>query len=298
MKKFKTMCLGLVVSFLCLTMMAQPVHAAEGDTILAGVYADDISLGGMTVEEAKDMMDQKIAEWSGRQITLIAVGGNEVQITPADVGFHWNNPEVIDEAASIGQHGNIVQRYKVSRDLQHENRVLPLKFSCDEELLRLVLADQCSVYNHEASDATLTRENDAFIVNPGQNGEKVDEDASLQLVEDYLCNGWDKENGRIELIVTVAEARGTTEELSKVKDVLGTFSTSFKTSGSGRSANVRNGCALINGTTLYPGDEFSTYDAVSPFSEANGYFLAGSYLNGQVVDSLGGRNLSGFDDLI
>ena len=104
MKKFKTMCLGLVVSFLCLTMMAQPVHAAEGDTILAGVYADDISLGGMTVEEAKDMMDQKIAEWSGRQITLIAVGGNEVQITPADVGFHWNNPEVIDEAASIGQH--------------------------------------------------------------------------------------------------------------------------------------------------------------------------------------------------
>ena len=73
-----------------------------------------------------------------------------------------------------------------------------------------------------------------------------------------------------------------------MKDVLGTFSTSFKTSGSGRSANVRNGCALINGTTLYPGDEFSTYDAVSPFSEANGYFLAGSYLNGQVVDSLGG----------
>ena len=53
MKKFKTMCLGLVVSFLCLTMMTQPVHAAEGDTILAGVYADDISLGGMTAEEQR-----------------------------------------------------------------------------------------------------------------------------------------------------------------------------------------------------------------------------------------------------
>jgi vancomycin resistance protein YoaR len=51
---------------------------------------------------------------------------------------------------------------------------------------------------------------------------------------------------------------------------------------------VRNGCALINGVTLYPGEEFSTYDTVSPFSEANGYYMAGSYLNGQVVDSLGG----------
>lgn len=71
--------------------MTQPVHAAEGDTILAGVYVDDISLEGMTAEEAKDMMEQKVAEWSEKQITLIAVGGNELQITPADVGFHWSN---------------------------------------------------------------------------------------------------------------------------------------------------------------------------------------------------------------
>ena len=90
------------------------------------------------------------------------------------------------------------------------------------------------------------------------------------------------------MVVRVDEARGTEEELAKVKDVLGTFTTSFKTSGPSRSANVRNGCALINGITLYPGDEFSTYEAVSPFSQANGYYMAGSYLNGQVVDSLGG----------
>jgi hypothetical protein len=51
---------------------------------------------------------------------------------------------------------------------------------------------------------------------------------------------------------------------------------------------VANGARLINGTTLYPGEEFSAYEAVSPFSEANGYYMAGSYLNGQVVDSLGG----------
>lgn len=51
---------------------------------------------------------------------------------------------------------------------------------------------------------------------------------------------------------------------------------------------MTNGCNLIAGTTLYPGDEFSTYEAVSPFSKENGYFMAGSYLNGQVVDSLGG----------
>lgn len=85
----------------------------------------------------------------------------------------------------------------------------------------------------------------------------------------------------IDLVVEVEEPKGSAEELSKVKDVLGSFQTSFKTSGASRSANVRNGASLINGTTLYPGEEFSTYEAVAPFSEANGYYMAGSYLNGQ-----------------
>jgi hypothetical protein len=51
---------------------------------------------------------------------------------------------------------------------------------------------------------------------------------------------------------------------------------------------VENGCSLINGTLLYPGDEFSTYNTIKPFTEANGYYPAGSYLNGKVVESLGG----------
>ena len=86
----------------------------------------------------------------------------------------------------------------------------------------------------------------------------------------------------------VDEPKGSAEELAQVTDVLGSFTTSYKTSGSSRSANVANGCSLINGTTLYPGEEFSTYKTVSPFSVANGYYMAGSYVSGKVVDSLGG----------
>ena len=74
------------------------------------------------------------------------------------------------------------------------------------------------------------------------------------------------------------EPKGSAEELAQVTDVLGSFTTSYKTSGSSRSANVANGCSLINGTTLYPGEEFSTYKTVSPFSVANGYYMAGYLL--------------------
>ena len=73
-----------------------------------------------------------------------------------------------------------------------------------------------------------------------------------------------------------------------MKDVLGSFTTAYTSSGASRCANVENGCKLVNGTVIYPGEEFSFYTAVAPFSEKNGYYMAGSYVSGKVVDSLGG----------
>lgn len=260
----------------------------EENRILTGVYVEEMSLEGKTKSEAKSLVETYVESLSEKMITLIAVEGNEVQVKVSDLGLYWSNQEIIDEAVNIGQTGNVVQRYKTAKDLQYQNKVYRLEFGIDQELVKTIIREQCAVYNMEAADATLTRENDRFVIIPGQTGEIVDEAASVKAIQEYLNSSWNREDDSIELTVTVKEARGSEEELEKVKDVLGTFTTSFKTSGSSRSANVRNGAELINGTTLYPGDEFSTYEAVSPFSQANGYYMAGSYLNGQVVDSLGG----------
>ena len=141
----------------------------------------------------------------------------------------------------------------------------------------------------EAIDAHLTRVDGSFQIEDGQTGYVVDENASVAAIYDYLTGSWVKgENGNVALVMAVDEPKGKTEELAKVKDVLGTFTTSYSTSGASRSKNVANGCSLINGTTLYPGDTFSTYNTVKPFSTENGYEMAGSYLNGKVVDSIGG----------
>lgn len=260
----------------------------EENRILTGVYVEEMSLEGKTESEAKSLVEDYVGSLSDKVITLIAVEGNEVQIKVSDLGLYWCNKEIINEAVNIGQTGNVVQRYKTAKDLQYQNKVYKLEFGIDQELVKSILSEQCAVYNVEAADAALTRENDSFVIVPGQTGQVVDETASVEAIREYLNNGWKREDASIELAVTVKEARGSEEELGKVKDVLGTFTTSFKTSGPSRSANVRNGAELINGTTLYPGDEFSTYEAVSPFTQANGYYMAGSYLNGQVVDSLGG----------
>lgn len=282
----KIMGIGLFSVIIGVTGMQ--VHAQEENRILPGIYVEDISLGGKTAEEAQSELSNYVEELSQKEIPLVVVGGNQITITPADIGFHWVNQEIVEEAASIGQKGNVVQRYKAAKDLEYQNIVYRFDFDFDRELLTQVLSERCAAFNVEAKDASLSRENGVFVIHPGQAGEVVDTEAANKVLEQYFDGNWEKETASIELPVTKSEPRGSKEELEKVRDVLGTFSTSFKTSGPSRSANVRNGCELINGTVLYPGDEFSAYEAVSPFTEANGYYMAGSYLNGQVVDSLGG----------
>ena len=51
---------------------------------------------------------------------------------------------------------------------------------------------------------------------------------------------------------------------------------------------MRNGASKINGSIIYPGEEFSVHDAVVPFNAENGYELAGSYENGTTVETYGG----------
>ena len=285
-------CFSLVMVLLGLSGFG--VEASEGKDgekrILPGVFIEGISLEGKTAAEARALVESYVSDnLNGKVITLIAIDGNSVSITPADIGLRWSNPEITEEAADIGQKGNVVQRYKAAKDLQYQNKVFHMEFDVDKDQVKQILEEQCAIYNVEAKDATLSRIDGRFVVNEGQTGKVVDVEASTQLIYDYFNSDWNEgEGGSIELVVTVDEPQGTEEELAKVKDVLGTFTTSFKTSGSARSANVVNGCSLINGATLYPGDEFSTVEAITPFTAENGYYMAASYLNGQVVDSLGG----------
>ena len=151
-----------------------------------------------------------------------------------------------------------------------------------------ILTSECTKYDREAVNVSLKRENGSFQVVEGQTGYVLDVETSIDKIYDYLVNEWDFEDASIALDIAVDEPEGRAEELAEVTDILGSFTTSYSTSGASRRANVENGCRLINGVTLYPGEEFSTYETVAPFSQANGYYMAGSYLNGKVVDSLGG----------
>lgn len=261
---------------------------AQEETIKAGVIIGGVDVGGMTREEAVEAVTAYADTFQDVQVTLQAGGGQELVVSAGDLGISWKNTEVIDDAMEIGMHGNVIERYKIMKDLQHENKHFELEFDFDIAAIDDVLRNKCAKYDQDAVDLSLKRVNGAFQIQEGQTGYRLDVETSIDVVYDYLIGEWDQTDCHIVLNVEVDEPKGTVEELAQVQDVLGSFTTSFKSSSAARSANVSNACYLIDGFTLYPGEEFSTLNEITPFSEANGYYAAPSYLNGKVVDSLGG----------
>ncbi len=261
----------------------------ESDTILGGVYVGDVDLSGMTVEEATQAVSQFVESLKSKNVTLGVAGERYVAVTAGELGLKWENTDVLSEAASVGKKGNFIKRYMAIQDLKRGNKVYDLELSLDENAVKTILEEQCTEYNIPAKNATMTRVDGSFAISEGQAGEAVNIEESLLKISEYFTdNVWDYQDAAIDLVVDVTEPKGSAEDLAKLTDVLGTFTTSYSTSSAARCKNVENGCRLINSTILYPGDEFSTYEAIKPFTEENGYFPAGSYLNGKVVESLGG----------
>ena len=91
------------------------------------------------------------------------------------------------------------------------------------------VSGQCTQFDQEAVDAALKKSGGSFEVVPGQTGIVLDTEGAAAVIHDYIENEWVHTDGEVELPVKTDEPRGTAEELGKVKDELGTFTTSYKT---------------------------------------------------------------------
>ena len=277
----------MALSFMLL-MPCQKVSAAS-DTILNGIFIGDVEVSGMTKEEALSAVNSYVEGLGSKQLTLNGRESEQtVTVNVSDLGLAWANKDVVDEAYALGRQGNLIQRYKAKKDLQRSTRRFEIEYSFNDDAIYQILEVDCAPFNVSKVNYSLSKGESGFTVSEGRVGYILDEVESLKKIENYIQNEWTHEDVALDVVIEEDEPQGSYEELSKVKDVLGTFTTSYKTSGAARSANVANGCSLINGTTLYPGEEFSVLDKITPFTEANGYFPAGSYLNGLVVESVGG----------
>ena len=267
--------------------LSAAVNKVPADTICDNVYIETVDVSGMKAEEAKVAVEQKIAEYQGMSVSLTAEEAT-VDVTLTELGFGFENVDkLVEKAVSYGKEGNVFSRYSKMKALEDEKKVFDATYAVNEETVGTVIDEKIPELENGAKDATITRSNGDFVITDEEKGVTIDSTESVKAINEYFNKEWNRENGTIELVTKIDEPKVTRADLEQITDKLGTYSTSFGTGGS-RGKNIQNAASRINGIVLMPGEVMSASDSMGSRNAENGYYEAGSYENGEVVQSYGG----------
>ena len=145
--------------------------------------------------------------------------------------------------------------------------------------------DLDAIYNEvhkDPVDAYYTT--DPYVVHPSSTG--LDFDMSMDEAREMLKTY--QEEYTIPLKVTYPSVSTNDIGSEAFPDLLSSFRTSFTSSNSNRSTNIRLCSEKINGTVLMPGETFSFNQVVGKRTPEAGFKPATAYSGGKVVQEYGG----------
>ncbi len=278
---------GVSVAVAAGLMLVTPVSARADETIPVGVYVGGMDLAGMTRDEAEQTVQEYVDAKLNQSVTL-DVNGTPAETTAGALGLRWDNTDAVEQAMADSEvKGNLIRRYMKEKDLQENPVQIELEMSVDQEKVLAFVEEKCGEAIAEPQDATITRQDGAFLITPSVTGIAVDMDATEAALNEALrAEGTDAV--QVAATVTVTEPKITTEALETIQDELGSYTTGFASSSWSRATNLEVGAAKINGRVVMPGEVLSGYECMAPITAANGFKNAGAYENGRSVDSIGG----------
>lgn len=135
----------------------------------------------------------------------------------------------------------------------------------------------------EPVDAYYTQ--DPFAVYPHENG--MDFNISIEDAKAVVSSS---EQDEYTIPIKILYPNVTTNMIGTeaFPDLLSSFSTKYAASNQNRTTNLRLAANKINGTVVMPGETFSYNKVVGARTIAAGYKEAPIYVQGEVVDGLGG----------
>lgn len=262
--------------------------SASAGTIPQHVSICGKDVSGMTSDEAKRVVEDYLKKYGDVTFTLRAAD-KSVEASGEELALRAKNEDVVERALNYGQEGSLIARYKAGKDMKEgKKKDFLISLTADTAAVQAYLEKKHESISTDVVNNTVKREGSEFVYVEGKEGVSVQTAESALAVAEYISTKWDGKDADIDLITKVDKPKGSKEELSKIKDLLGGYNTSFASSNAGRAQNVSNGTGKLNGIVLYPGETLSVYEVCHPFEISNGYAVGGAYENGTLVDSIGG----------
>lgn len=274
---------------------------AVRDVIYPGVFVDGISVGDMTIEEAKAALSANLTEVQPNTATYgvtVAIGDKTWQVDQSNVPAVRNLGNVLERAYAVGRTNTtdiqitpqtpFRQRINQLMELRNTGVNLTTDVTYDTEAVKGVVQEISNYVNREPINAQILSfdyKTRAFTFSDDYPGIQLDGDLLYNRILAALDAG--QPGAIVTTNLTLTPASITKDDLTTDFNLIAAYTTDT-TSESNRNTNINLACQAINGTALLPGEVFSFNAATGQRTTAKGYQAAGAIAAGQSIEEVGG----------
>lgn len=286
-KLFGVLTAFTVISSIILVHNGVQAEEKGQESIYDGIFLDSVEVSGMTPGEAKAAYEDYLEELKGISVQF-NLEDESCVIEMADLELEADIDTAVEAAYAYGRRGNILKRYKEIADIATENVEIPVELSFNEDYLVSFLDEELSDYIVPATNAGLEYSDGKLNLIEAKSGKELNAKETIDKLLEAITGWSGGEKLQVEVATNELDPEHTSEELSEVTDVIGTFETRYTLGDVSRNNNIANAASKISGSVVFPGEEFDTMAHLVPFTTANGWSYAGAYLNGEVISDIGG----------
>ena len=274
---------------------AEQLVAPYETAFMPNIFMDDIALGGMTYDQAKNAINDRItARENSWSLSLTANGHTFTTLNTQMMGATTDRAQVdvlLQQAYAIGKDGDVFQKkatyeYMMANPQHYSTPVDQMSTTKIDDIL-----NQLATYFYTLpSDASLLGFNpdlpDPFVIQPAIEGQYLD----IATVRTQILSNYSQGiSGSLELVPIKIAPNITTESIKNQVTLRSTSITDVsEDSTKGRTENLRIASAKINGLILEPGETFSFNEIVGKRTRYAGFQEAPEYAYGELVVGIGG----------
>lgn len=253
---------------------------------LEGVTVEGVAIGGKTMSEAEQMLNELIASKAPSGSLSLVLGEETYAFDLSAIVCTSNLSDVLAQAFQLARSGSVEEVLAEAEAIRTNGKAYTLTVQYDFSNIAAqvaALAEQIDQPVQNASFGQIDKEQHTVTMVEAQDGTTVDQEKLIASITSAIMNGSHDEP--IQIPVNSVPASLTKDHLELMET---TATTSFKGSSSNRKYNIRKGVDLINGTVLEPGETFSANGVLGTRTIANGWKMANAYVGGTTEEQAGG----------
>ena len=267
----------------------------DNGTFYDGVRLAGVDLSGMTLDEARPLVEEK-ADESLKGISIdYKVDEDTFSLTADQLGAKADVDQALQKALLYGREGNFAQRMSAINDAKQKGVEIEMPVTYDQSVILESLKANDDKINVPAQDAGVNFEkisdegsmttNSKITLTDEVVGKEVDDEALAETIFTQL--------GQNNFETVVAETQVTQPKLTKAQledryTMLGTFKTEYGSSAEGRRYNIWKMADIINGVKIEPGETWSINEEAGPRTYSRGWKGAPGISNGEYQEEAGG----------